>query len=73
MARVLPPKEETAGVTTWPVAANIWQAIQIMLETTPGEWFMRPTFGYGKRCYLAKPSAVNLISAFSQKRQRGLC
>ena len=35
---------------------NVRQAIQIILETEPGERLMRPTFGCGLRRYLMKPN-----------------
>lgn len=35
---------------------NVRQAIQIVLETEPGERLMRPTFGCGLRRYLMKPN-----------------
>lgn len=35
---------------------NVRQAIQIILQTEPGERLMRPTFGCGLRRYLMKPN-----------------
>ena len=37
---------------------KVRQAIQLILDTEPGERIMRPTFGCGLRRYLMKPNTV---------------
>jgi len=37
---------------------KVRQAIEIILDTDPGERIMRPTFGCGLRRYLMKPNTV---------------
>ena len=39
---------------------KVRQAIQIILDTEPGERIMRPGFGCGLRRYLMKPSVCRL-------------
>src|SRR5204863_3827802 len=51
---------------------NVRQAIQIILETEPGERLMRPTFGCGLRRYLMKPNTTATRALIKQEVERAL-
>jgi phage baseplate assembly protein W len=52
------PDQNGGGLEYVGGAEKVRQAIQIILETEPGERVMRPTFGCGLRRYLMKPNTT---------------
>jgi phage baseplate assembly protein W len=52
------PDSRTGALPAVTGPARVRQAIQIILETEPGERIMRPAFGCGLRRFLMKPNTT---------------